>query len=259
MRMSDSKEVAKVEKAGEVAVYTDDFGGYTGFENFTGDSIKIPYLKLLQGMSQEITAGIGTVGNFFVTSFDKELGKSVRLIVLGIKEGRVTEYTPQPEGKFVASHLGLPHDALQRQNPFGYVMPNGNQLKTADYYYCIDADRPDDGIMVFTLGQTFLKYSRDWKTRMRMLKTPSGQSVPMMGVIWRVSVTMDQKDGKSWPSIGTSNTKRANVVVDDFVTRDHELYPYVLVGLETFKSLADKETIIVQGAHVTADTEEGDW
>lgn len=95
------KDVAKVKDDG----VPDYLGGFTPDDmpddNFTGDDIVIPQIKLLQGTSEQIQLfDTARSGEFWHTGFDSPLGKEVRFIVCSRKRKYLLQ-APMDDGQGV--------------------------------------------------------------------------------------------------------------------------------------------------------------
>ena len=73
----ETKELARVEQPPR------------GFDNFTNDDLIIPRLRLLQGLSQAVVDGIGSIGQWQDSLTGEILGDSVEIVLLGKKNGAV--------------------------------------------------------------------------------------------------------------------------------------------------------------------------
>lgn len=76
-------EVAKAEDPNAVPTYLQQFEGNTGNQdNFDSSDVAIPQIKLLQGVSEQVTEfDAARAGEFWHTGMDMPLGKEVRFVV----------------------------------------------------------------------------------------------------------------------------------------------------------------------------------
>jgi len=76
-----------------------------GFDNFTTDDIVIPRLRLLQALSGAVSDGKGVVGDFQDSLTEENLGTSIEVVLLGMKNGAV--YFQVGKGMVCKSNDGI--------------------------------------------------------------------------------------------------------------------------------------------------------
>lgn len=76
-----------------------------GFENFKNEDLIIPRLRLLQGLSEAVTSGVGKMGQFQDSLSGEILGDSIEVVLLGLKNGAV--YFEQGVGMQCRSQDGI--------------------------------------------------------------------------------------------------------------------------------------------------------
>ena len=74
-----STALATTDGAGGVPAY---MGSYAGVGGEDIDVSGIPFLKLLQGSSNEVKNRVGDAGDFYISTSGENLGKSIRFVVL---------------------------------------------------------------------------------------------------------------------------------------------------------------------------------
>lgn len=173
-------------------------GGATGLESMDDQCISMPFLKLVQAL----TDGVGEVeglsaGNFYCKALSKNFGKTVKVIPL--KFYRVfTEWSGEGrEAKLVNTYTVADFKAIENQitkDENGKMkLSNGNRVVDTRNYLVLNADSVDDGIMLISFQSSAIPASRSWNTAL-MNTRAGGKTLPMYSKIWQLSAALEKGD-----------------------------------------------------------------
>lgn len=176
-----SKEVAKVETGGAVAVldYGEDAG--VGFEGTKGSDLSIPFLAILQANSPQVEDKdpAGAESGMLFNTVTRELisGDEGTVFLPCHKEMAYVEWKPD-RGGFVGLHDPngeIVSKAIQENdgNKIGKLQTGENDLVETHYVYGLMLDPTGAetlGFAVLSFTSTKIKPFRDWITAMYTLK-----------------------------------------------------------------------------------------
>jgi len=203
----------EIEKKGETAMAVYDFGADAGagYENQTQEDVKLPFLKILEGQSPEVTKKIGEGGvegaraGMMFNSVTGQLydGSNGLVIIPAHTEQLFVEWKPD-RGGFVAKHeLDSPvvKDAKAGSPEFGVYATDytkkdgqkwpfaGNELVQTFYVYGVEENTGNPVVLAFT--STRISGYKDWNSKLAMFQVqgPNGSKVKPPLFANRVLVT----------------------------------------------------------------------
>lgn len=199
--------------ADEQALATIDFGAALAQDqdNFDKTALQIPFVRILQSNSPQLDPAEANyipeakVGQFFNT-VTKEIFPSVEVIPV-YHYSTFIEWKPD-QGGFVAD-LGFDKGqaalaTCTKDDKGKDKLPNGNQLVRSETYFILVVGR--DGTIqqaMATFVSTQLKKSRNWNSRIKLLKT----DIPSQGVVagapmyfnsWTWKTAQESNDFGKW-------------------------------------------------------------
>jgi hypothetical protein len=207
------KEVAKREASLPATVLERDVG--EGFEGADRESYAIPFLVVLQKGSPQCDDADGAYiegakPGMFLNTATGELfdgGKGV-VVVPAQFQRRLVEWVPREEGGgYRGDHSPDDFDLwkLPRDDSNRFLLDNGNQLVDTRYHFCIHIteEGPRPAVIAFTSTQ--IKKSRQWMTRMSMIKMPGKDgkkfTPPTYSHAYRITTVNESNDKGSWKGI----------------------------------------------------------
>lgn len=188
---------------------------------FNANELAIPFLKLLQAMSPEVTKASpkyikGASAGDFCNSLTGDVydGEAGIYVIPVFHRISITEWIPRnPDGSgggFVKDHGSneaiLAMTTKNEKNKD--VLPSGNELVKASMYYVFVVD-PETGAYVravMSLSSTQLKYARKWNSimaerRIQSAKTPGKTFTPAMYYsVFHITAMGESKGTNSWMS-----------------------------------------------------------
>ena len=209
---------------------------------FNSDEMQIPYIRLAQAMSPQVTKGDGkfikglAAGDIFnnLTNeyWDGETGLKVIPCYLVTK---YIEWIPMEKGGGFVQEIP-PGDpvigkVVREQDPVRDVLPNGNEMVVTDNIFCLVMNA--DGALqpaIMDMKVTQLKVSRRWKTQLAMMPplevTHEDKVVkwkpPSFGSVWNVTaVTETNKNNKTYFNY---NIQRDQILNPFLNPEDKEIY-----------------------------------
>ena len=204
--------------------FLEEFSGQ-GFDGVSQEHYKVPLLKILQNTSEQVMKGKPSyiegaqAGMFFNTLTSEIYGEEIDLIPIRFQETWV-EYEPN-RGPFVAVHQpNDPNLVVDKSDYTNWKLPNGNQIVDTWNMYCVNAKKPQDGLMIIPFSKTAIKHCSNWLTQIRMLPLPGSDTkqAPFFGGVWTVKISLDSKKDNSWYNFGVGKT--TTIKFKDYITVD---------------------------------------
>lgn len=213
------KEVAK-RQAGDIVV--SDYADYegAGYEDQTQDDLAIPFLGLLQALSDQIEpvteGGIegAKAGMFYNTVTDEIFDGAEGVLFVPCKTQHVfVEWVPRDAGGgFVAVHdpkSEIVAQAKAESDEFGKYKVGENDLVETFYVYGVKVEEDPNGpaeLAVLAFTSTKIKVYKRWNTKLSMftLKTEDGRKIkpPMFAHLTRMtSVKTENNKGKFYTPV----------------------------------------------------------
>jgi hypothetical protein len=179
----------------------------TGFENMGADDIAIPFIMILQALSPQVRGAArikgASEGDFFNTVTNEVLKDTLYLIPCAYEKAYV-EWVPRNKGggfvhKYNDSRI---LEQTERDENNGDMLPNGNQVVTTAYHYCllVKEDNTTEQVVI-SLTSTQLKKSRRWNSSMIALKMKHKGRIltpPMYSHIYEASSVEESNDLGAW-------------------------------------------------------------
>lgn len=177
--MSETKELTVIDpnSALEVFDYGEDAGG--GFENQTNKDLQLPWLKLLQGLSPEVTKSTvdGAKPGLWMNTVTKEVYPRDKgfLFVWATTSHKFGIWTPRKEGGGFHGHLEIDDPrvlkAVENAEEFGQYKDPADptkQLVECHYVFGVlcDEDGYAQGMAVIPFKGTAIKPYRSFNTRL---------------------------------------------------------------------------------------------
>lgn len=192
-------------------MYEEDAGA--GFENFDSDSIKIPFLVILQDLSPQVKKSNpkyledAEVGMIFdsVREILYPGEDGIEVVPCGYKRSFI-EWKPD-RGGFVVEHpiyegLALLRTCVRNERNQD-ILPNGNQLADTRTHFVLA--RGSDGSFTpaaVSMASSQIKNSKLWNARMDDIKFPSKSgrkyTPPMYAHVWRLTTAVEKKGENEW-------------------------------------------------------------
>ena len=213
----------EIEKKGETAMAVYDFGADAGAgaENQTQEDVKLPFLKILEGLSPEVTKKVseggieGARAGMILNTVSGQLtdGDKGLVIVPAYTRHVFTEWRPE-RGGFVGVHeLGSPvvKDAKAGSPEFGVYSTDytkregkwpyaGNELVETFYVYGVEEETGGPVVLAFT--STRISGYKDWNSKRASFQVqgPSGAKVtpPLFAHRVRVQTRSHTKGTQTW-------------------------------------------------------------
>ena len=208
----------------------------TGFEGLDSGAQALPFLKVLQPQSNEIMEEHedyikGAKPGMFYNSLTRQLyGKSIELILV-YSERMYIEWKTEMGG-FVSSMR--PSEAEgQIIDKRDYPLKNieGNDLVETISFYCLVADKIDEGPIIFSCSGTMLGITKRFISRLRITKLSDGKTpAPSYAYVYKFSTEMNTNDKGTWYNIGKGKTdriERGRYITEDEFKATMEAYDIV--------------------------------
>jgi len=210
-----SEETRDVAKKQGGALATLDFVADSGMglDNIDKGDLALPFLKLLQSMSDETKKKHakyveGAEAGMFYNTVTKKLydgEKGIEVIPVFYKM-TYPEWAPfeRSEGRPISNDRGpgVMAETTQNKNNNKDVLKNGNEIiKTANHFVIINGDRPEKALM--TMKSTQLKVSRGWNSQMEDQfetdpKTGKSVPAPMFSRVYRLKSVENAGSNFNW-------------------------------------------------------------
>jgi len=186
-----------------------------GFEDADIDSYAIPFIAILQKNSpqcddtkDEYVDG-AKAGMFFNTATGELFDGTKGILVIPAHFRRsFVEWVPRDQGGGFRGSYGaheIDMTKLKRDESSGrFLLENGNELRDTRYHFCVrlTGDPATSEFCIIGLTSTQIKKSRQWMTRLRMLKVPDGKggkvTPPTYGSVWRLTTVGEENAKGSW-------------------------------------------------------------
>ena len=221
--------------------FLDQFSGQ-GYEDFTANSYQVPFLKIAQPGSPEVKKQNpsyieGLEAGQFFNSLTKEVyGSKIKLIPLRQKEIWL-EYAPN-RGPFKGTHDPGSIQVSGDVYDGGLKTLSGNDITDALVFYCLLADKIDQGPIIFTLYGSGFGHGKTWNSMIMTSKTSSGKTAPYFGSVWELETIYNQNDsGQDWFQIGAK--KMTNIKRVRQITKE-ELDGFILPAREILKDIGKR-------------------
>lgn len=245
-----TKEVAKKEQY-EVADPSIFEGQSTGFEGTDAQTFKTPFLKIIQGLSPELSKSNskyipGAQLGQFCNSATQEIYDEISIIVLKVEHSLII-WKPD-RGGFVGRHSKSEEkEIVKEKEGLKKWDATGNIINDTIEFFCVNAKDPSD-LFILSLSVAHLKHAKSFATRLRMLKA-NGKPVNVSWAgIWKLSTVEDSNDQGTWYTIGnTPDFTR-------FITAE-EKEGIVVPSLEMLKT-AETDYSIIEGEEDTSNNNE---
>ena len=232
-----SEETRDVAKKQGGALATLDFVADSGMglENIDKGDLALPFLKLLQSMSDETKKKHakyveGAEAGMFYNTVTKKLydgEKGIEVIPVFYKM-TYPEWAPfeRREGRPISNDRGpsVMAETTQNKNSNKDVLKNGNEIiKTANHFVIINGDRPEKALM--TMKSTQLKVSRGWNSLMEDQfetdpKTGKSIPAPMFSRIYRLKSVENAGSNFSWHGYNIAMLKKVDDIAIYQMARD---------------------------------------
>ena len=232
-----SEETRDVAKKQGGALATLDFVADSGMglDNIDKGDLALPFLKLLQSMSDETKKKHakyveGAEAGMFYNTVTKKLydgEKGIEVIPVFYKM-TYPEWAPfeRSEGRPISNDRGpsVMAETTQNKNSNKDVLKNGNEIiKTANHFVIINGDRPEKALM--TMKSTQLKVSRGWNSLMEDQfetdpKTGKSIPAPMFSRIYRLKSVENAGSNFSWHGYNIAMLKKVDDIAIYQMARD---------------------------------------
>lgn len=190
-------------------MFEDYEGDKSGYEDMTGATQSVPFIRLLQELSpqcrikKEEYIKDAAVGMLFNTVNNKLYTPPLRFVV-GKFERYYIEWKPNRGGlasihsvDVVERRVG--HDLIADEG-FKIIDPkSGNEFADTYVYYVVLPDHPQDGVCIFSLSSSALKEAKKLNRNLRstMLPNSTKRALPFF-MIWKYEVKDMNNDKGDW-------------------------------------------------------------
>jgi hypothetical protein len=186
-----------------------------GLETADRDSYAIPFLVVLQSNSPQVDEDKDQYvdgakpGMFYNTATDELFdGKEGVLLVPAHFTRRMVEWVPRDAGGGYKGDYA-PEDIdmtkLDRDESGRFVLPNGNYLADTRYHFCVQITDDGPRFVVMSLSSTQIKKSRNWMTKMSMLKMEGKDGAkftpPTFSHAYRVVTVSEENEKGKWKGV----------------------------------------------------------
>ena len=178
----------------------------SGFENMGADDIAIPFIIILQALSPQVRGNSrikgAKEGDFYNTVTGEVLGDNIKIIPCLYQKAYVEWIRREDGGGFVAQHTdsNILSQATRNENNQD-MLPNGHQLVTTAYHYCLLLRGKKVERVVISLSSTQLKKSRKWNSQMMSLQIKAGNKLitpPMFSHVYTAESVEESNDLGQW-------------------------------------------------------------
>lgn len=205
------------------AMFENFEGDKGGFEDMSGDTQSIPFIKLLQALSPQVNKADeehieGAEPGMLYNTITNTLYPMPMKFVVGKFERYYIEWKPERGGfngahavELVEKRIGVDlviDDGYKITNP-----SNGNEFTDTYVYYVIMPDHMEEGVCVLSMTSSQLKEAKKLNRNLRSTMIPgTAQRALPFFMIWNYEVVGKKNDKGSW--FGPKFT------LDSFVTQD---------------------------------------
>ena len=211
-----NNEVAKKENGAKVPISMADVEKYAGagFEEATADSYAIPFLQILQKMSDQTDPENasyinGAKAGMFANLTTGKLvdGKKGINVIPCHYSRKFVEWVPRDKGGGLRGVHSPDSDIVQNanpspKNPLELVTTEGNVLTDTRYHFVLNIVNGQPEPAILTMKSSQIKKSRAWMTRMQNLsiqrKDGSRFIAPMFSHVWTLTTRQETNDRGSW-------------------------------------------------------------
>jgi len=271
--MTDAKKTAKKTASKDTEIATRDEAALApmelfesvpgeGFEGVTADDLAIPFLKLLQKMSDEVDKDAsayveGAEAGMFLDTATGELTEEVEFIACHYHRAMVEWRDRDSGGGFIAQHP-VGHEAQfdreTRGDKWTGRWRTGPETHLVDTRYFFGLRLKSDGTVspaVISLSSTQIKKARTWVTKMRTLQgeNADGQKyqLPIFAGIWSLTSVHEENDQGSWHGF---KIEKIGII------EDAELARAAADARGIFSSAASQFPPVSEGGAVESDNED---
>ena len=215
--MTETKAVTKNNGNGKtLPVSMEDIEKYAGagFEEATADSFSIPFLQILQKMSDQTDSEHssyidGAKAGMFVNLTTGKLfdGKKGIQVIPCHYSRQFVEWVPRENGGGLRgvhkpSSPTVMNANQSPKNPLELLTDEGNILSDTRYHFVLHIVNGTPEPVVMTMKSSQIKKSRSWMTRMQNLtmarKDGTRFQAPMFSHVWTLNTKQESNDRGSW-------------------------------------------------------------
>lgn len=184
-----------------------NFSGDDGFNTVDQSCVSLPFLRLSQSNTPAVVEKKIESGVFYNTATMKVYGANARFIILGFYKAFV-EWDGEGEGaKFVRSISADIYESeiastCHRDEKTGKILTaKGTRIVDCRNFFVMNADVPEDGIMLYVMSSTGIPASKKWLSLASgvRIKTDAGiVRAPMWASVWKLSTEFTRNDKGSF-------------------------------------------------------------
>jgi hypothetical protein len=212
-------EVKKASTTGGDTSYLDEMEGQ-GLEGFTGDTVSIPWISIMQDRTQHVIDGVCEPGVWRNSADGEVYGKTVRVIPLAFKV--LWNERDQDTGKTVANYEpgSIPVERLPPKSGRGFpkmINPETRNKIDETFLYSVSLpDYPGVGYALIQASLGSIGTFKKWNGQVRAALLPSGKHAPVNGYIWELGISEEQVSNASGQRYYRLQTvKRGDLVPED--------------------------------------------
>lgn len=207
-------EIAKTDTKEILPFFVADAVGPSGFENIENDCISIPFLRLAQSNTPQVSDpgeridGL-TSGLYFSPSTGKIYGASPKLIILGFYRSFTVWDGEPPKAKFVRAldsndfSRNYQHKTHEQKKTTGKgtILVDDQGLRYTDTrnFFVLSADSPGDGVLLYAMTSSGIPASKKWLAKASMVRVQDADGgmaqAPIWSRIWEPKITYVNDNG----------------------------------------------------------------
>jgi hypothetical protein len=171
--------------------YLDEMEGQ-GLENFTGSTVSVPWISIMQDRTQHVLDGLCEAGVWRNSADGAVYGKTVRVIPLAFKV--LWNERDQDTGKTVANYEPgtIRVDKIPPKNGRGFpklINPETRNKIDETFLYSVSLpDYPGVGYALIQASIGSIGTFKRWNGQLRAALLPSGRRAPLNGFVWELSI-----------------------------------------------------------------------
>lgn len=181
--------------------------GPTGFEGISSDCISIPFLRLAQTNTPQVSPGLGRLPGLEAGQYFNPTTGNIydvpEFIILGFYRNYSVWKGEPPDSKFVKTLTVEDFDAnysknTHRDDKSGKVVDaDGNRYVDTRNFLVLSARHPEDGILLYCMSSSGIPASKKWLAKASAVRVSdaSGAIVqaPMWSRVWELKASFVEK------------------------------------------------------------------
>lgn len=172
--------------------YFGDFEGH-GLDQLTPDVLSTAYLSMVQAGGSAVTTH--PQGTWINSATGENYGKSVEVVILDVRTVWVERDKDPPfltVGRYLPNSIDVD---ITKPKPGSKGYPKmvnpitGNQVQELLIYALMVADRPEDGVLLFSPAPTSMQACKKWNTLVKSARLPDGRQL-LAAYTWNIELDL---------------------------------------------------------------------